>query len=270
MAAVAAQRRQKREFAAVAVEDGGSPRRQQSREQPLLGGAVMRHVAVVIEVVAGQIGERARGEAHAVEPLLVETVGGGLHGEMGDAARGEPVEELVQRDRVRRGQRPVDGELARHDAERPDRGGFEPKRLPDLAHEGDDRGLSAGAGDRDDGLGLARVKASGGVSEGGAGVADLDEGGVRDFPPAFGHDRRRAFRQRLADMLEAVVLRAGKGEEYVAGQGLPAVEREPDDGPRSERAVGVLELEDVAKPSHRRRLTPCWSFRHRLHTPVWR
>ena len=163
---------------------------------------------MVVHVVAGEIGERASGEAHAVEPLLVEAVRRGLHGEMGDAACGEPVEELMERDRVRGGQRSVDGQRARHDAERPDRSGFMRKRLPDLAHEGDDRGFSAGAGDRDDRLGLARIEARGGVSEGGAGVGDLDEGGVGDFGPAFGDDRSGAFGQRLADMPEAVVLRA--------------------------------------------------------------
>ena len=170
---------------------------------------------------------------------------------MGDAACGEPVKEFMQRDRIRGGQRAVDGQRARHDAERPDRSGLEPKRLPDLAHKGGDRGFSAGAGDRHDGLGLTRIETRGGVSEGGAGVGNLDEGGVGDIGPAFGDDRGRAFGQRLADMLEAIVFRAREREEQVARPDLAAVKGEPRDRARGERAVRVLELQDVAQPSHR-------------------
>ena len=248
----------------------GAPSGQDLTEQPELGLKIVLDGCVVVHVVARQIGECASGEAHAVEPLLSKAVRGGLHSEVRDAAPGEPVDEFVQGDGVRRRQRPVDGQRARHDADRPDRGGVLAERLPDLAHEGDDRSFSAGAGHGDDCLRLARIEARGGLGERGARIGDLDEGGVRDLRPALGDDRRRALRQRLADMLEAVVLHAGKREEDVAGRSLSAVERQPRDGPRSERAVGVLEIEDVAKPSHRPRFTPCWSCRRRLHTPVGR
>ena len=119
-------------------------------------------------------------------------------------ACGEPVEELMERDRVRGGQRSVDGQRARDDAERPDRSGFMRKRLPDLAHEGDDRGFSAGAGDRDDGLGLARIKARGGVS-----FAQFYLRGcaIRGARAANQNARRRAFPAVLC--LESA-LRQGK------------------------------------------------------------
>ena len=102
----------------------GAPSGSRSSKQPQLGGEIVLDRRMVVHVVAGEIGERARGEAHAVEPLLVEAVRRGLHGEVGDAACGEPVEELMERDRVRGGQRSVDGQRARDDAERPDRSGF--------------------------------------------------------------------------------------------------------------------------------------------------
>ena len=51
---------------------------------------------MIVHVVARQIGERAGGEPHAVEPLLVETVRGGLDREVRDAIRGKPIEKLVQ------------------------------------------------------------------------------------------------------------------------------------------------------------------------------
>jgi hypothetical protein len=46
-------------------------------------------------MIAREIGETARGKMHAVEPLLVETVRGGLEREIRDAACGEPIEKLM-------------------------------------------------------------------------------------------------------------------------------------------------------------------------------
>ena len=43
-------------------------------EQPQLGVEVMRDIGMIIHVVARQIGEAAGGDAHAVEPVLVEPV----------------------------------------------------------------------------------------------------------------------------------------------------------------------------------------------------
>jgi hypothetical protein len=43
-------------------------------EQPQLGGEIMRNIGMVIHVVARQIGEAAGVDAHAVEPVLVESV----------------------------------------------------------------------------------------------------------------------------------------------------------------------------------------------------
>ena len=221
-------------------------------------------------MVAREIGEGARGKAHAVKPLLVETMRGGLDREARDVACGEPIEKLMQRDRVRRGQRSVDGQRARHDSDRPDRSGLAPERLPDLAHEGDDGGFAAGAGHRDNGFGLARIEARSGMSQCGARVRHLDEGGVGGLRPTLGDNRRRALLNRLVHMLETVVLCAGERKEDIARRGLSAVERQPRDGARGERAIGFLELEDVAKPSHRPRFTPCRFCRRRLHTPVGR
>ena len=49
-------------------------RRDQIAEQPQLGGKIMRDVRMVIHVVARQVGETAGGDAHAVEPILIEPV----------------------------------------------------------------------------------------------------------------------------------------------------------------------------------------------------
>jgi len=89
------------------------------------------------------------------------------------------------------------------------------------------------------------------VSQCSADVGDLDEGRVGGFRPTLGDNCSRAFRHRFAHMLEAVVFCAGKREEDIAWGRLSAVERQPRNRARRERAIGVLELEDVAKPSHR-------------------
>ena len=49
-------------------------------EQPRLGRAVGRHVAVIVEMIAREIGERRGVEAHAGAALLIERVRGDFHG----------------------------------------------------------------------------------------------------------------------------------------------------------------------------------------------
>ena len=90
--------------------------------------------------------------------ILVEPVRGRLEGEMRDAVAGDLVELPMQRDRIGRRQRAVDGALRRHQSDGADAGGGMAEPLPDLPREGGDRGLAAGAGHRRDGRGLARIK----------------------------------------------------------------------------------------------------------------
>ena len=235
----------------VGVDDGRGAIRQKILEQPELGLEIVLDRRMIVHVVAGQIGERARRKAHAVEPLLVETVRGGLDREARDAACGEPIEKLMQGDRVRRRQRSVYGQRARHHSDRPDRSSLLTERLPDLAHKGDNRCFSARAGHRDNGFWLAGIEAGSGMSQRGAGVGDLDEGGVGGLRPTLGDDCGRALRHRFAHVLQTIVLSASKREEDIARRRLSAVERQPRNGARRKFAIGVLELQDVAKPSHR-------------------
>ena len=48
-------------------------------EQPRLGLAVGLHRGVIVQMVAAQVGERGRVEAHAVDPALIERMRGHLH-----------------------------------------------------------------------------------------------------------------------------------------------------------------------------------------------
>ena len=68
-------------------------------------------------MVAREIGEGAGGDAHAVEPVLVEPVRGGLQRQMRDALAGQLIERAMQLDRIGRGQRAVFLALRRHHAD---------------------------------------------------------------------------------------------------------------------------------------------------------
>ena len=141
----------------IGRNDGGAIRRiTRSLEQPQLGVEVMRDIRMIIHVVARQIGKTAGSDAHAVEPELVEPVRGSLEREMRDAVACDLVELAMQRDRIGRGQRAIDGALRRHQSDGADAGGSVSQPLPDLAREGGNRGLAAGAGHRRDRRRLAR------------------------------------------------------------------------------------------------------------------
>ena len=63
---------------------------QQIGEQAQLGGAVGRLGAVIVQMVARQVGESRRGQSHAVQPELVQPVRGRLHRRVRDAGSGQP------------------------------------------------------------------------------------------------------------------------------------------------------------------------------------
>ena len=169
---------------------------------------------------------------------------------MRDAGFGQPIERLMQRDRVRRRQRAVNRQRPRHHADRPERGRFEAEPAPDLAHEGGDGGLAAGAGDGDDRRGLAWIEARRGSCEGRANVGDAHEGRNLETRLALGDDDARASGRRQRSVREAVGLLARDGEEDVARFGLSAVEAKARDFTIRQCGVGPAEIEDFAEPPH--------------------
>jgi hypothetical protein len=52
-----AERGQVREFAAVSIEDGCPARHQKRGEEPVFCRPIMHHIAVVVEVIPGQVGK---------------------------------------------------------------------------------------------------------------------------------------------------------------------------------------------------------------------
>ena len=91
----------------VDIDDGGGTAVQQRLEQPQLGGEIRFEALMIIEMIAGDVGEAARRDAQAVEPELIEAVRRRFDGKMGDAVAGERIDRTMQFDRIRRGQRAV-------------------------------------------------------------------------------------------------------------------------------------------------------------------
>ena len=184
---------------------------------------------MIVEMIAREIGEGAGGEPHAVEPVLIETVRGGFHRQMGDAVAGQPIERSVQADRIGRGQRSIEAARRRDEAGRAEGGGGVAERRPDLAHEGRDRGLAAGAGHRDDGRRLAGIEPRRRLRERGADAGDADEGHARA--------RARSARER-----RACNHGHGPGGDGVGGigasVGLASRNREEDESRAHLSAVG--------------------------------
>ena len=120
---------------------------------------------------------------------------------------------------------------------------------PDLAREGRDRGLAAGAGDGGDGRGLARKELRRGERQRMAHIGDLDEGdmiGQRVRRCALRHHGAGAGRERLGQEGEPVGLGAWHRREQEVGLHRAAVGRNPMDiegaEPRFEAGIAGQEF----------------------------
>ncbi|MGY3331765.1 hypothetical protein ACVILI_004782 [Mesorhizobium sp. USDA 4775] len=98
---------------------------------------------------------------HPVETALVEPMAGGFHRSVGDTGIGQFPQQLMQGNRIGRGQRAIVVAAGRHHAGGADRSRGIARLLPDLPGEGGDRGLAAGAGHRHHGLRLLAEIAGG-------------------------------------------------------------------------------------------------------------
>ncbi len=186
-------------------------------KQSQLGGEVVRDVGMIIHMIARQIGKAAGGDADAVEAKLIEPVRGRFQCQMGNAVARDLVELAMQRDRIGRGQRAVNGALRRHQSDGADAGRWMTQRLPDLPRERRDRGLAAGAGDGGDGPGLPRIKGRRRQRQRAARIGRVHERHA-DISGwwLIACDGRRAFRDRGIDEPRAVGLAARQREEQVA------------------------------------------------------
>ncbi len=72
----------------INVDDGRAAWFDERLEQPQLGGEVGRKVWMIVEMIAGDVGESRDRDAQAVEPVLIEAVRGSFDGKMRDAFAG--------------------------------------------------------------------------------------------------------------------------------------------------------------------------------------
>src|SRR5579871_4431487 len=103
MATIPTQPRQFAKFGTVAIDDSSPAGRQQFAKQTLLCRPVLAHIAMVIEMIARQVGERRRSDDEAVEAKLRKAMARGFDRQMGDARFGETGEIAMQRHRIGRG-----------------------------------------------------------------------------------------------------------------------------------------------------------------------
>ena len=221
------------ELRAVGIQHGGAARREELAKETQLGGAIGVERNVVIEMVAGQVGETGGGKRDTVEPALGKPVAGRLERRALDPRIGERREIPMQRDGVGRRQGP--GALAGRadDTECADRGRPQAGRAPDLTREGHHGGLAVGAGHGNAALGRIGVEARGDLGQAAAriGIDDRSDPALgRAEVDRFGNqDRGRAARYGVGDEIPAIRRQARQGREQEAGPDLPRIAGDPRD-----------------------------------------
>jgi hypothetical protein len=181
--------------------------------------------------------------------MLVEAMRGRLDRKIGHALTGELVERAVQLDRIWRGQGAVDLARGRHQADGADARRLLAGRGPDLACEGGDRGLAAGAGNRRDRVRLAGKEFGRSVRQRAPRIADLDEGDTgrqRRRRHPLGHDGDRAARHRKRNEAQPVILRARHRHEQVARFDGSAVRSDPAHVERGKAHIGASTVSRLA------------------------
>ena len=254
-----AARRDRPHLGAAAGERGGEPgtlgvvevdhRRTQAGpgEELGLGLPVGRHVAVVVEMVLGEVGEHGQGDAGTGQAVLGDADRRRLDRAGREAAVSEIAQGVLQRHRVGRGQ--AGGHLLAGlaDAQGADHAAAPLQPGERLGDPPGGRGLAVGAGDGDDIEPFARhaEKAAGEFAGGRLQAAHgSDAGLVLEAPgfDAFGlHQAATGTgRERGGDEASAVGGGAGPGDEGVAGAELAAVDAQ---APRAvQREPGVRRL----------------------------
>ncbi len=162
----------------IGIDHGRRARFEQHLEQPQLGFEIGVEARMIIEMIAGDIGEAAGRDAQTVEPRLIEAMRRGFDGEMRHAFAGKFVDRAVQRDRIGRRQRAVSLTARRHDPDGADACSAAPERGPDLPREGGHGRFAAGAGDGSNDARLSRMEFCRDQRQRAPRIADAHEGDV--------------------------------------------------------------------------------------------
>ncbi len=216
---------QRLELRDVGVDDGSAALGEALVEEPALGLEVGLEAAVIVEMVAADIGERGGLDGEPGEPLLVQPVARGLDHQMVDAALGELCREAVQGYGIGRGERALGPAAGALEAERAEAGGADAEPIPDLPREAGDRGLAVGAGDRRGEGRLAAVEAGGELGQAAARLRVDDDRNALGvgFGGAAAEHGHGALLQRLGDEDVTVGLGARERREELARRHRTAV-----------------------------------------------
>jgi hypothetical protein len=225
---------QQRTGVVVHVDDGGL--QADPAEQQALGGPVVVHAAVVVEVVAREVGEQRHLDARARQALLDDADRARLDRAGGEAVVDHAAERGLQKHRVgrrqaRRSDRPVlfrigggDRQRQRRNAhaERADEAGSPAQQVQRLRGPPRGRRLAVGARGGDHRQRLAGLVEERGRDLAGGGLHGLERRDARVLEPErvravqLDERRRRARVERARDEAAAVVGVAGPGDEGVA------------------------------------------------------
>src|SRR5690606_7241700 len=209
---------QRRAESIVAIDDGEFERRH--IEQRGLGGTVLLHAAVDIEVIATEIGEDRAANVTAIDTALRQPMRRDFHGAVGHAEIAPLGQLLLQRQRIWRGQPAAADGAVKAVAERTDHAAALASQTQRLRQQLRGAGLAIGAGNTDH-----TDSAAGVIVETSSDGADLDlqrgdleyrHGGLVPLDAAFGDHRAGAIGNGLLDKLAAVDGRTRIGEKYVA------------------------------------------------------
>ena len=197
-----------------------------SVEEHRLHVEVGGEVAVVIDVVAGEVREGRDLETETVDAVLMQRVRTDLEAGARAARVGHLAEEGGEIGRVRRGLIRRDGTPAEVVAHRADEAPLRTIGLEQVAQERRDRRLAVGARDPDEAQGLlgVAVETTGDLGEHPARIGDLgggDRGQAGDR--VAGDDRGGAAGDDVVEEGVAVGAQAREGEEERAGNHAPAV-----------------------------------------------
>ena len=216
-------------------------------EEPHLGGEIVFHIRVVIEMIAAEIGEARSFDGHALVAELRETMARRFESHVCHTFTRQAAQVRQECDNIRGGQTGGDATIGGGDAQRTDARGPFTCHTPDLASHFDSRGFPVRTCYRHDMLRyrgeVPRRQRCKGTAR--CVVGDVD-GTIHDsFGPS--HNRDRAAFYRCGNEILAIDLHALKRTENRSRGNLAIVDRETrhiDVGvardPRSSTELGQL------------------------------
>ena len=198
-------------------------------EQPHLGGEIVLHRRVIIEVIAAEVGERP---GHDLRPLVAELrqpVARCLISDVGDALAREAAEIGEKRDDIGGGQSGRNRLVRRCHPQRADRGRAVPSHAPQLPGHLDATGLAVGPGDRDNRCGDRGEEPRRKPGKGAARVIRDNVKRARNVRLGPRDHRNRAGCNRCWNKVLAVDDRADKRAEHRSRRDFTVIDRETGD-----------------------------------------